>query len=166
MAFWLGGMARLLCRLPYKIPAVLRLVVESIPGGLHLFPAPVGQIETAPWRLDLFAGHALVRRELLFRLGEKLRHLPVVGPLVHIVGSLFPILPEHHNIPRREGMSLVIGGMFYVEAAVNLVQCGVLVQRRGVDKLVILPVHRKPVRLQVLIGTIAEVAPLRAGGTW
>ena len=60
-------------------------------------------------------------------------------------------------------MSLVIGGMFYVEAAVNLVQCGVLVQRRGVDKLVILPVHRKPVRLQVLIGTVAEVAPLRAG---
>ena len=60
-------------------------------------------------------------------------------------------------------MSLVIGGMFHVEAAVNLIQRGVLVQRRSVDKLVILPVHRKPVRLQFLIGTVAEVAPLRAG---
>ena len=63
-------------------------------------------------------------------------------------------------------MSLVIGGMFYVETAVNLVQCGVFVQRRGVDKLVILPVHRKPIRLQVLIGTVAEVAPSGPGGTW
>ena len=52
--------------------------------------------------------------------------------------------------------------MFHIEAMVNLVQRGVLIQRGCVDKLVIFPVHGKAVCLQALIGTVAEVAPLRA----
>ena len=144
-----------------EIPSVLRLVVEAIPGNLHLFPAHGGYIESPPRRFNGFARFQFVGGKRLSLLLEKFRHLPITDA-IHIVGSLFPVLPEYHNIPQRERTSRVISGMFHIEAMVNLVQRGVLIQRGCVDKLVIFPVYGKPVLLQALIGTISEVAPLRA----
>jgi len=141
MTFLLGGDSKGPCAVCHnEIPAVLRLVVESIPGGLHLFPAHGGYIESPPRRFNGFARFQFVGGKRLSLLLEKFRHLPITDA-IHIVGSLFPVLPEYHNIPQRERTSRVISGMFHIEAMVNLVQRGVLIQRGCVDKLVIFPVY-------------------------
>lgn len=102
MTFLLGGDSKGPCAVCHnEIPAVLRLVVESIPGGLHLFPAHGGYIESPPRRFNGFARFQFVGGKRLSLLLEKFRHLPITDA-IHIVGSLFPVLPEYHNIPQRE----------------------------------------------------------------
>ena len=88
--------------------------------------------------------------------------MPLMAKAAAMSGAVGIRANTVRDITQREGTSLVIGGMFHVEPMVNLVQRGVLIQRSCVDKPVILPVHGKPVCLQALIGTVAEVAPFRA----
>ena len=68
------------------------------------------------------------------------------------MGGIFPCLMQHHHVGHRKGMSLEICRMFDVECTVNVLQRGLAIQRRGVNKVIVGPVHRAARGLQAIIG--------------
>lgn len=68
------------------------------------------------------------------------------------MGGIFPALMQHHHVGHRKGMSLEICRMVNVECTVNVLQRGFAIQRCGVNKVIVAPVHRAACGLQAVIG--------------
>ena len=68
------------------------------------------------------------------------------------MGGIFASLMQHHHVGHRKGMSLEICRMVDVECTVNVLQRGFAIQRCGVNKVIVGPVHRAARGLQAIIG--------------
>ena len=68
------------------------------------------------------------------------------------MGGIFASLMQHHLVGHGKGMSLKVCRMVDVECAVDVFQRGLAIQRRGVNKVIVGPVHRAARGLQAIIG--------------
>ena len=117
--------------------------MEAIACGLQLLPAHIGHKEAAPWGLDALAGQQFVRRKLFFPLQEELRHRSKADA-VTVMGFLFTVTVQHHNVRNGKAMSPEICRVVDVECAVNILQRRASIQRCRINKVIVGPVHGQP----------------------
>ena len=123
-------------------------MVNPISCRLHLFPCHIGHTKAASGRADSFPRCHLIRRgdrdlRCPFRL-QKLRHLGK-AKAVTVMGSVLPVLMQHHNIGYGQRVSLEICRVVDVKAGIDAFQTVLLCQRGGVDQLVVLRLYGKAV---------------------
>ena len=123
-----------------EIVPILRLMMETVLGRLHLFLAHIRHIEGPSGRAYRLAGLQGVRGKFPLLFLQKLRHLDKIRA-VTVVRGFLPIFPEHNHIRNRQVMAVEVIRPVPVQILVDRFQRFAGGKGRSIDQFIVGRVH-------------------------
>lgn len=131
-----------------EIFPIVRLMMKAIPSRLHLFPGRICNTEAPSGGMNPLLGRHKFRQGSHgffdpFRF-QKLRHL-CETKAVTIMGGIFAVLMQHHNIRYGQGMAVEVCRTVNIEPGINAFQAVMIRHRGSIDQVIIRRINRKTV---------------------
>ena len=136
-----------------EIFSILRGVMKTVSGRLHLLPAHGRHTKAASGRADSLLRCHLIRRgdrdlRCPFRL-QKLRHFGKTSA-VAVMGGILPALMQHHDIRYRQGVPGEVCRTIHIKPGINAFKVVLRRQRRFIDQLVVFRLYGKAVAVDAV----------------